>query len=115
MRPTGNPSRHRRWQSVAVALAVAALLVPAAGVQAAKPTNKPPGNVNVQLLAINDFHGNLQPPTGSSGNVGTTLAGGVEYLATQIKQLEATNPESDSRDLGRRQHRCQPADLGGLP
>jgi 5'-nucleotidase len=77
---------------VAVALAVAALLVPAAGVQAAKPTNKPPGNVNVQLLAINDFHGNLQPPTGSSGNVGTTLAGGVEYLATQIKQLEATNP-----------------------
>src|SRR4029079_9184596 len=35
----------------------------------------------------------LRPPTGSSGFVGTTLAGGVEYLATQIKTLEATNPD----------------------
>jgi 5'-nucleotidase len=92
VRPIGTSSRHRRWQSVAVALAVAALLVPAAGAQAAKPTNKPPGDVHAQLLAINDFHGNLQPPTGSSGFVGTTLAGGVEYLATQIHQLEATAP-----------------------
>ncbi len=93
MRPTGNTSRHRRWQIVAVALAVAALLVPAAGTQAAKPPTTPPGDVDVQLLAINDFHGNLQPPSGSSGFVGTTLAGGVEYLATQIKTLEATNPD----------------------
>jgi 5'-nucleotidase len=77
---------------VAVALAVVALLVPVAGADAAKPANKPPGNVNVQLLAINDFHGNLQPPTGSSGNIAGTLAGGVEYLATQIKQLEKTAP-----------------------
>jgi 5'-nucleotidase len=60
---------------------------------AAKPPNTPPGNVDVQLLAINDFHGNLQPPSGSSGRIGTTNAGGVEYLATHIKALEATNPE----------------------
>ena len=39
---------------------------------------------------------------GSSGFVGTTLAGGVEYLATQIKNLEATNPDRDPRDRGGR-------------
>ena len=26
--------------------------------------------VSVQLLAFNDFHGNLEPPTGSSGRIG---------------------------------------------
>ena len=77
---------------MAVALAVVALLVPVAGADAAKPANKPPGDVHAQLLAINDFHGNLQPPTGSSGLIAGTLAGGVEYLATQIKQLRATAP-----------------------
>jgi 5'-nucleotidase len=50
----------------------------------------------VQLLAINDFHGNLQPPSGSSGRISTgpgqtVDAGGVEYLATWIKQLRETN------------------------
>jgi 5'-nucleotidase len=92
--PTGNHGfKQRRWQGLAVAVAVAALLIPAAATQAAKPPGTPPGDVDVQLLAINDFHGNLKPPTGSSGFVGTTLAGGVEYLATHIKTLEATNPD----------------------
>ena len=37
-------------------------------------------SVEVQILALNDFHGNLQPPAGSSGRVGpSTLAGGAEY------------------------------------
>ena len=45
----------------------------------------------VQLLAINDFHGNLQPPFLRPTGV---LIGGVEYLATHIKQLEATNPNT---------------------
>jgi 5'-nucleotidase len=54
----------------------------------------------VQLLAINDFHGNLQPPTGSSGRIATGAggqtvnAGGVEYLATWIKSLRTTNPNT---------------------
>ncbi|MBL8088774.1 MAG: bifunctional metallophosphatase/5'-nucleotidase [Anaerolineales bacterium] len=55
---------------------------------------KPSGNVNVQVLALNDFHGNLLPPTGSSGLVGTTPAGGVEYLATHINNLRALNPNT---------------------
>jgi len=95
---------------MAIAFAVVALLVPTA-VLAARPPNTPPGSVDVQLLAINDFHGNLQPPSGSSGRVGSTgtittdasctaspatcqIAGGVEYLATHVKALEATNPDN---------------------
>lgn len=54
----------------------------------------PPGTVDVQILAINDFHGNLEPPTGSSGRIGTVDAGGVAYLATYIDQLRATNPNT---------------------
>jgi len=50
--------------------------------------------VEVQILAINDFHGNLLPPGGSGGRVGSTLAGGAAYLATHIDNLEATNANS---------------------
>jgi 5'-nucleotidase len=42
-----------------------------------------------RLLAFNDFHGNLEPPTGSGGLVNGNPAGGVEYLATHIKRLRA--------------------------
>src|SRR6185503_7900739 len=46
----------------------------------------------------NDFHWNLKPPSGSSGRIttptGSVDAGGVEYLATRIKQLRATNPNT---------------------
>jgi 5'-nucleotidase len=48
----------------------------------------------IQILALNDFHGNLEPPSGSGGRIGTTLAGGVEYLATHVRALEATNPNT---------------------
>lgn len=55
---------------------------------------RPSGTVDVQLLALNDFHGNLLPPSGSSGRVGTIDAGGVEYLATHISNLRALNPNT---------------------
>jgi 5'-nucleotidase len=48
----------------------------------------------VQLLAFNDFHGHLEPPTGSNGRIGSTDAGGVEYLATHLRQLETRNPNT---------------------
>ena len=73
-------------------------------------------SVTVQILAINDFHGNIDPPTGSSGVIiapltdpisqlpgatpnpdGVTAkvpAGGVTYLATHIAQLRAENPNT---------------------
>lgn len=50
--------------------------------------------VKLQILAINDFHGNLAPPGGSSGRVGTVDAGGAEYLSTHIAALKATNPHN---------------------
>ena len=54
---------------------------------------KPNGQVPVRLLALNDFHGNLEPPTGSSGRMvdetgATVPAGGAVYVATWMKRLE---------------------------
>lgn len=55
---------------------------------------RPSGTVDVQILALNDFHGNLLPPAGSSGLVSGVPAGGVEYLATHISNLRALNPNT---------------------
>ena len=56
--------------------------------------------VNVKLLAINDFHGNLRPPRGGirikdPADASKTIevaAGGAEHLATAVAQLRANNP-----------------------
>jgi 5'-nucleotidase len=45
--------------------------------------------VKGHLIGFNDFHGNIDPPTGSSGLVNGNPAGGVEYLATSVKKLRA--------------------------
>ena len=55
-------------------------------VQAKKPK---PTHTQLQLLAINDFHGNLEPATGSGGNINGIPAGGAAYLATYLKDLRA--------------------------
>ena len=74
--------------------AALAILAPAAGARVPDRSDRVPQLVEVQLLAVNDFHGNLEPPAGSSGRIGTVVAGGVQYLATHIKALEATNPNT---------------------
>ena len=53
-----------------------------------------PHTVSVKLIAFNDFHGNLEPANLSFvlPNQERVPAGGVEYLATHIKQLRAKNP-----------------------
>ncbi|MFE6162939.1 bifunctional metallophosphatase/5'-nucleotidase [Streptomyces sp. NPDC056486] len=65
--------------------------------------------VDVQLLSFNDFHGNLQPPAGSSGQVtekqadGTEKkidAGGAEYLATSLRTARKGNPYSVTAAAG---------------
>ncbi len=53
-----------------------------------------PATVDVQLLAINDFHGALEPASGANGRIGTTDAGGIEYLATHLARLRRTNPNT---------------------
>jgi 5'-nucleotidase len=50
--------------------------------------------VNVQILAINDLHGNLDPPDGPDGAINQTQVGGIEYLATHLRQAAADHPNS---------------------
>ncbi|MCY1081898.1 bifunctional metallophosphatase/5'-nucleotidase [Archangium lansingense] len=60
--------------------------------------------VTVQVLAINDFHGNLTPPAGSSGELRTgsnpdgsparVNAGGVSHLAHHLARLRARDPKN---------------------
>jgi 5'-nucleotidase len=52
------------------------------------------GPVEVQILGLNDFHGNLAPPAGSSGRIEGIDAGGAAYLASHVAALEATNPRN---------------------
>jgi 5'-nucleotidase len=59
------------------------------GFPAGAQGNQPP--VDVQILAINDFHGNLEPPAGSGGLINGVPAGGAAFLATHVADLEATN------------------------
>jgi 5'-nucleotidase len=58
--------------------------------------SKAPRTVPVRLLALNDFHGHLEPPTGSSGRMvdehgHTVEAGGAAYVATHMKALADKN------------------------
>lgn len=80
-------NRARRPLFLSFTLAI--LLIVVVSVSAA-----PSRTLDVQILAINDFHGNLEPPAGSSGRIGTINAGGAEFLATHIKDLKATNPNT---------------------
>jgi len=76
------------------------------------------GTVDVQLLAFNDFHGNLEPPAGSSGRIVTALAtppalpppwtrAAAEFMATHLNRLRAQNPKH-LRGRRRRHHRASP-------
>ncbi len=82
-----------------------AQLVPAAQVMAtgtaptATPT--PASPVHAQILAINDFHGNLEPgrlsisaKTGTSDGPGALPAGGAAYLAAKLIAAKTANPAS---------------------
>ncbi|WP_328880746.1 bifunctional metallophosphatase/5'-nucleotidase [Streptomyces sp. NBC_00299] len=100
--------QHRRRRTYAL-IATAAGLATVGALAAALPATASAGEStgkgghghqhsryqDVQLLSFNDLHGNLEPPAGSSGRVtelqadGTTKtidAGGVEYLATHLRQ-----------------------------
>ena len=48
------------------------------------------------MLALNDFHGNLEPPSGSSGRIDGVDAGGAEFLATALRLLaeEVQRPDT---------------------
>jgi 5'-nucleotidase len=79
-----------RGRQVAAAAAAALALVSTTALPAQAGGRQPsPKTVTVNLIAFNDFHGAIDPPTGSGGLVNGTPAGGVEYLATAVKSLRA--------------------------
>jgi 5'-nucleotidase len=74
------------------------VLLLAVGLLAAAP---PVATVTVKLIAINDFHGYLQPsevmPLPDPADPAKTLrvpVGGAAYLATRIARLKAVNPNN---------------------
>ena len=80
----------RRGVAVTAAAVVAAAGLTVTNASAAAPST----TTDVRLISINDLHGNLTPPSGSSGRVtlsdGTTVdAGGAAYLATHVKRLRS--------------------------
>ena len=68
------------------------ILLSAALAACATVPRTPAGPVEVQILAINDFHGNLEPPmlTVPAAD-GAVPAGGAAYLATALKQSRTAN------------------------
>ncbi|GAA0500667.1 bifunctional metallophosphatase/5'-nucleotidase [Paractinoplanes deccanensis] len=88
---------------LALALAAALPLAQPAPTAAAPPPEFAPVSVSSglshgttvkgQFLSYNDFHGAIDPPSGSGAVVNasgtSTPAGGVEYLATYLKRLRA--------------------------
>ena len=88
-----------------------------AGVAATSGTSEAANGqvIDIQVLSFNDFHGNLEPPTGSSGRCVTATTerggdagrpvtdglvdalrdvGGVEYLATHLKEARKGHPNT---------------------
>ncbi|MBG6093235.1 bifunctional metallophosphatase/5'-nucleotidase [Actinomadura viridis] len=78
----------RRRLTMACGVAVAAVMAVAAQPAAARPAP----TASVRLLSLNDFHGNLEPPSGSSGTAvdetgAPVPAGGAAYVATHLQRL----------------------------
>ncbi|NAS25384.1 bifunctional metallophosphatase/5'-nucleotidase [Herbidospora sp. NEAU-GS84] len=78
--------------ATAASAGVIALAIGPAGASASGSAKMDDELVPVRILSINDLHGNLEPPTGSSGRIadetGTVVdgVGGAAYLATYVKQ-----------------------------
>ncbi|MGQ4601549.1 5'-nucleotidase C-terminal domain-containing protein [Nocardia sp. R6R-6] len=103
--------RARRHIAVILAGVVGVGLIGGCGT----PSDPPPGSVSstpptvplistndlrparpdeVHLFGFNDLHGNLQPPSGSTGKLAGYDAGGAAYLATHLTRLKAAYPAS---------------------
>jgi 5'-nucleotidase len=106
-------TRSRLHRAIAVSAAAGLAVTMSAGTAGAASDHNPGKGqgqgkghhrtTDIQILSFNDFHGNLEPPSGSSGRLTTGYtetqvdglfsatpttvnAGGVEYLATHLAQ-----------------------------
>ncbi|MHB9852095.1 bifunctional metallophosphatase/5'-nucleotidase [Streptomyces krungchingensis] len=115
MQPTPRHRRTHRMLAAAAGLATVGALASAMPASAGQDTATPSHHKgsgryqDVQLLSFNDLHGNLEPPSGSSGRVterqadGTTKtidAGGVEYLATHLREARKNHKYSITAGAG---------------
>jgi 5'-nucleotidase len=104
MNPSHSPqsrawSRASAFKFLGAAAVGAQLLLSGCAKEAIRPEAPP---VHVQLIAFNDFHGNLEAPSGSNGRIrvpeasGITEvnAGGAAFLAQQIGKLREETPNS---------------------
>jgi 5'-nucleotidase len=91
----------RRVTTAALIILAALLVVPSA-IAGRGGEGKKDNDTRLQILAINDFHGHLEPNTPGTIQVGqsrsgstivnqTVPAGGAEYLATHVKALRTTS------------------------
>ncbi len=80
-----------RSRLIGLATAGAAAAALFASIAPVDAQTAPSDTMTVQILGLNDFHGNIEPPAGSSGRIGTTNAGGAEYLATHLRRLRDQN------------------------
>src|SRR5258708_957479 len=92
------PSLHRKTSpnmNRPILLVLAVLL--ALSSPASRSAAETPAAVDLRILAINDFHGYLRPPSGGIAIADpydktkkiTVAAGGSEYMATLVRQLRA--------------------------
>src|SRR5215203_1412548 len=86
----------RRTPVALVALVAAGLAASVGAATTSTAAPKGDKTTSVQLLSFNDFHGQIQVPTGSSSKIddfSTTSAsyGGAEYLGTHLAQLRTVN------------------------
>ncbi len=87
---TGLPSGRLVRRAAALAAAVSLCSLSIGSMEGASADKrKPAKQLELQVLSINDFHGNLEPipATSSSGRVNQTPAGGVEFLSTHLDLL----------------------------
>ncbi|TGB15839.1 bifunctional metallophosphatase/5'-nucleotidase [Streptomyces sp. MZ04] len=95
-------SLFKRTAITCAAAAVGLTLCVPAGSATASAGDSAPGRadgVPVQLLALNDLHGNLDPVDGPAGRVergggGGLQAGGLPQLATLMKEARSAGPNS---------------------
>jgi 5'-nucleotidase len=87
-----------RYFALGICLIMLVSLTSVGCLEVTKPEND---MIKVQILAINDFHGQLEPPNSTMvtgyNETGAPIrvdVGGAEYLATHIKSLSSENPNT---------------------
>jgi 5'-nucleotidase len=91
-----------RFVRAVLALSAVAAVIGLATANPGTAAAEPQGLMKIQLLALNDLHGNLEPPQGSdgvilarrNGRAAWVPAGGLAYLATHLERARQGHPNT---------------------